>query len=192
MASFVAAVGNVPFGKISLHDPTHNRRGHSIHNHFIVKSLRLCAPGGIVAVVTSSYTLDAQNPAARREMAELADLVGAVRLPSGAMRRMAGTEVVCDLVVLRRREAGRAPDETGWERSVDVDTAGGPVRMNEYFAPHPEMILGEPTRGAGHVPRRRPGGRRPTWTTPGAACGYAVDHLVCPAMSEALRFGPTR
>ena len=147
--SFVAAVGNVPFGKISLHDPTHNRRGHSIHNHFIIKSLRLCRARRHGRGRDVEYTLDAQNPAARREMAELADLVGAVRLPSGAMRRMAGTEVVCDLVVLRRREAGQVPDETGWARSVTVDTPGGAVRMNEYFATHPEMILGEPTAARG-------------------------------------------
>lgn len=183
--SFVAAVGNVPFGKITLHDPTHNRRGHSIHNHFIIKSLRLVAPGGMVAVVTSRYTLDSQNAAARREMAELADLVGAVRLPTGAMRRMAGTDVVCDLLVLRRREPGREADETGWERSVDLDTSGGPVRMNEYFAAHPEMILGEPLAARGMY-------RDGDLIVKGdlerlqVRMGVAVDHLVVTAQELGL------
>jgi predicted RNA methylase len=78
--SFDAAVGNVPFGSVRLHDKRHNSAGHAIHNHFIIKSLRLVRPGGLVAVITSAYTMDAANPGARREMQQLADLVGAVRL----------------------------------------------------------------------------------------------------------------
>ena len=85
--SFDAAVGNVPFGKLALTDLRHNPAGHSIRNHFIVKALHLVRPGGMVAVVTSRYTMDSRNPAARREMANLADLVGAVRLPTGAHQR---------------------------------------------------------------------------------------------------------
>ncbi len=81
----------MPFGAIRLNDRRHNRGGHSIHNHFIIKSLHLTRPGGLVAVLTSRYTMDARNPAARREIAALADLVGAVRLPSGAHQRAAGT-----------------------------------------------------------------------------------------------------
>lgn len=100
-------IGNVPFGKIVLHDRRHNAGGHSIHNHFILKSLRLVRPGRLVAVLTSRYTLDARNPAARREMAELADLAGAVRLPSGAHQQAASTTVVTDLLILRRREPAR-------------------------------------------------------------------------------------
>lgn len=88
--SFDAAIGNVPFSDVTLHDPVHNPTRQSMHNHFILKSLRLTRPGGMVAVLTSQYTMDAQNPGARREMAMLADLVGAVRLPSGAHRRTAG------------------------------------------------------------------------------------------------------
>ncbi|MGH2500491.1 MAG: helicase, partial [Candidatus Limnocylindria bacterium] len=93
---FDAAIGNVPFADVRLYDPRHNGAGHSMHNHFIIKSLALTRPGGLAAVLTSRYTLDAQNPAARREMNALADLLGAVRLPSGAHRRAAGTEVVTD------------------------------------------------------------------------------------------------
>ena len=101
---FDAAVGNVPFAKTRLHDPRHNAGNHSMHNHFILKSLDMTRPGGLVAVLTSHYTMDAQNPAARRAMHELADLLGAVRLPTGAHRRAAGTDAVTDLLVFRRRD----------------------------------------------------------------------------------------
>src|ERR1035441_6986184 len=102
--SFDAAIGNVPFGNVTLHDPVHNGTRQSMHNHFILKSLALTRPGGLMAVLTSHYTMDAQNPGARREMAELADLLDAVRLPTGAHRRAAGSDVVTDLLILRRRE----------------------------------------------------------------------------------------
>lgn len=87
---FDAAIGNVPFGDIRPHDPRHNAGRHTLHNRFIIKSLGLTRPGGMVALLTSHFTLDAQNPAARREMNALADLVAAVRLPTGAHRRAAG------------------------------------------------------------------------------------------------------
>jgi hypothetical protein len=101
---FDLSIGNVPFADVVLHDPVHNRGRHSIHNHFIVKSLALTRPGGLVAVLTSRYTLDAANPAARREMNDLGELLGAVRLPTGAHRRAAGTDAVTDLLILRRRD----------------------------------------------------------------------------------------
>ena len=82
--SFDTVIGNVPFGKVSPFDPTHNRSNHKLHNYFLVKSLRLTRPGGLVVALTSRYTLDARNLTARREMSRLADLVGAVRLPQGA------------------------------------------------------------------------------------------------------------
>jgi len=141
--SFDLAVGNVPFARLSLHDPLHNRGGHSLHNHFIIKSLDLTHPGGLVAVVTSRFTLDARNPAARREMAERADLVGAVRLPAGALRAAAGTDAVADLLILRRREPGRAPGGESWERVTSVATPDGEATINEYLARHPERVLGE-------------------------------------------------
>ncbi|MDQ1538468.1 MAG: hypothetical protein QOE58_2861, partial [Actinomycetota bacterium] len=98
--SFDLTVGNVPFAKVVLHDPAHNQGRHSLHNYFILKSLDLTRPGGLVAVMTSRFTLDARNPAARREMAERADLLGAVRLPAGALRAAAGTDAVTDVVIL--------------------------------------------------------------------------------------------
>jgi SAM-dependent methyltransferase len=119
--SYDLAVGNVPFGRVVPHDRRHNPGGHSIHNHFIIKSLRLVRPGGLVALLTSRYTMDARNPAARREIASLADLVGAVRLPSGAHQRAAGTTVVTDLLILRRREPGREPDA---RKAAQADSAG--------------------------------------------------------------------
>jgi SAM-dependent methyltransferase len=96
-------IGNVPFGKVALHDKVHNAGGHSLHNHFILKSLALTRPGGIVCVLTSHYSLDAANPAARREIAAMADLVAAVRLPMSAHQQAAGTQVITDVLVLRRR-----------------------------------------------------------------------------------------
>jgi adenine-specific DNA methylase len=93
--SFTAAVGNVPFGRYALTDPVHNPRRHSIHNHFIAKSLALVTPGGYVAVLTSRYTMDSVKPAARQDIAAQADLIGAVRLPSTAFKRE-GTAVVTD------------------------------------------------------------------------------------------------
>ncbi len=104
---FDLAIGDVPFGAIRLNDRVHNRGGHAIHGHFAIKALWLTRPGGLVAVLTSRYTMDARNPAVRREIASLADLVGAVRLPSGAHQRAAGTAVVTDLLIFRRREPGR-------------------------------------------------------------------------------------
>ena len=100
---FDLTVGNVPFAKVVLHDPVHNPSRLSLHNHFVVKSLRLTRPGGLAIVVTSRWTMDARNPAARREIAALADLLGAVRLPQGAFAAAAGTDAVCDVLVLRRR-----------------------------------------------------------------------------------------
>ena len=142
--SFDLAVGNVPFGSIRLADRRHNPGGHSIHNHFIIKSLHLLRPGGLAAVLTSRYTMDARNPAARREIAVLADLAGAVRLPSGAHQRAAGTKVVTDLLILRRREPGREPDAgADWEQARMISLDGAQVPVNEYFLRHPENVLGE-------------------------------------------------
>ena len=126
-----------------LHDRRHNPAGHSIHNHFIVKALHLVRPGGLVAVLTSRFTMDARNPAARREIAALADLVGAIRLPSGAHQRAAGTGVVTDLLVLRRREPGREPDSAAWEQARHAELDGAQVPVNEYFLDHPEAVLGQ-------------------------------------------------
>ena len=137
-------IGNVPFAKAVLHDPAHNPGRHSLHNHFILKSLHLTRPGGVVAVLTSHWTMDAENPAARGEIAELGELVHAVRLPTHIHQRAAGTSVITDLLILRRRQLDE--DRThgpAWERTVPI---GGDdqltVNVNEYFVHHPDNVLG--------------------------------------------------
>jgi hypothetical protein len=99
----------VPFGKVQLHDPVHNAGNHSLQNHFIIKSLALTRPCGVVMMLTSHYTMDATNPAARREIAAMADLVAAVRLPMSAHQKAAGTQVITDVLVLRRRDPADGP-----------------------------------------------------------------------------------
>jgi N12 class adenine-specific DNA methylase len=149
-AYFDCAVGNVPFGKFKLSDPAHNPgRRLSIHNHFIVKSLELTRPGGMVALLTSRYTMDSRNPEARRRIAALGDLVAAVRLPTGAHRQAAGTDVVTDLLILSRREPGQPGQPNGWELAPETDLPGGPARVNEYFTAHLEYVLGEMRTGRG-------------------------------------------
>lgn len=148
---FDGAVGNVPFGDIRLFDKVGNPGNHSIHNHFIIKSLDQVKPGGLVAVLTSSFTLDSQNPAARRDMYERADLVGAIRLPSGAHSRVAATEAVTDLVIFRKRKDGEAPQPFTWEhsRGATVPGSDNPVLVNEYFTDHPSHVLGQMRVGHG-------------------------------------------
>lgn len=146
---FDGAIGNVPFGDVTLHDPTFNAGGHSLHDHFILKSLALTRPGGVAVVLSSRYTLDATSPAARREMNALADLLGAVRLPTGAHRRTAGTEVVTDVLVFRRREPGREPLSTAWETVGPHQVGEETIRRNHYFELFPEHVLGEEYVGHG-------------------------------------------
>lgn len=147
---FDAAVGNVPFGRTKLSDPAHNPgRRLSMHNHFIAKSLELTRPGGIVALVSSRYTMDARNPEARRRIAALGDLVAAIRLPDGAHRRAAGTDVVTDLLILRRRDPADPGKPDGWELSPETALPGGTARVNEYFTTHPEFVLGQMQVGRG-------------------------------------------
>lgn len=150
--SFHAVVGNVPFGEFSVTDPTHNAMRHSIHNHFIIKSLRLTAPGGYVAVMTSTYTMDSQRATARREMARYGDLVGAVRLPNGALQASAGTDVKTDVLVFRRRKPGEKIDQervNAWVEPAKItvtDRDGGEheVPYSAWFTAHPEAVIGEP------------------------------------------------
>ncbi len=147
--TFDLTIGNVPFADFAPHDSVDNARGHSLHNYFILKSLRLTRPGGLVAVLTSHYTLDAGNPSARQEMNALADLVGAVRLPSGAHRRTAGTEAVTDLLILRRREPGVPPADRLWEGVTAKMVDGVKTQVNSYFDRRPEHILGTMHVGQG-------------------------------------------
>lgn len=141
-----AAIGNVPFGNFRVHDPRHNSAKLNIHNHFIAKSLRMVAPGGYVAMITSSYTMDASTSTARREIAKYGDLVSAVRLPSGAFKEVAGTDVLTDVLVFRRREANAKVDESRIDAWVEVGTLavdGQELTTNQWFMDNPSAILGD-------------------------------------------------
>lgn len=156
-ASFTAAIGNVPFGKYAVTDPTHNPRRHSIHNHFIIKSLALVAPGGYVAVLTSRYTMDSMKTAARKDIAARADLIGALRLPSQAFTRVAGTDVVTDLLIFRRHahSAETNIDTLDWINTEPIDLVdptngdGHQLPINGYFAKSPHLVLGDMEVGRG-------------------------------------------
>ncbi len=135
------AVGNVPFGQYQVHDPEYDRLGLSIHNYFAAKMLDQVRPGGIVAFVTSRYTLDARDESVRRYLAESGELLGAIRLPNNAFRANAGTDVVSDIIFLQRREAP-ATELPDW---VHVGTTPEGFTVNRYFIDHPDMVLGTPT-----------------------------------------------
>ncbi len=138
---FDLAVGNVPFGQYQVHDPEYDRLGFSIHNYFAAKMLDQVRPGGIVAFVTSRYTLDARDESVRRYLAESGELLGAIRLPNNAFRANAGTDVVSDIIFLQRREAP-ATELPDW---VHVGTTPEGFTVNRYFIDHPDMVLGTPT-----------------------------------------------
>lgn len=135
-------LGNVPFGSYPVFDPVHNPHGFRIHDYFFARALTAVRPGGVVAMLTSRYTLDKQNGAVREHLAERADLIGAIRLPNTAFRANAGTEVTTDLLILQRRLDGADPGGEAWVETVEVQTPEGPARVNEYFARNPHMMLG--------------------------------------------------
>ena len=140
--SFDLVIGNVPFGDVVLYDPKHNKAKHSIHNHFLLKGLALLKPGGLLVALTSRFTLDSQGEAARAEMHQLADLLAAVRLPAGAHRRVAGTEALTDLLVLRRLDGGPTSDSAPWVKVTATEIDGEEVPLNTYFVEHPDHIAG--------------------------------------------------
>ena len=135
------AVGNVPFGNYQVFDPEYNRLGFSIHNYFAAKMLDQVRPGGIVAFVTSRYTMDARDESVRRYLAARGELLGAIRLPNNAFRANAGTEVVTDIIFLQRREAPLT-ELPGWVYTGENEDG---FKINQYFLDHPEMVLGTPT-----------------------------------------------
>ena len=135
------AVGNVPFGNYQVFDPEYNRLGFSIHNYFAAKMLDQVRPGGIVAFVTSRYTMDAKDESVRRYLAERGELLGAIRLPNNAFLANAGTEVVTDIIFLQRRELPL----TELPEWVHVGETPEGFKINKYFLQHPEMVLGTPT-----------------------------------------------
>ena len=135
------AVGNVPFGQYKVNDKAYNKLGFSIHNYFFAKAIDQVRPGGIIAFVTSRYTMDSKDSTARKHMAERADLLGAIRLPNNAFRANAGTDVVSDIIFLQKRD--RPIDhEPDW---VQLGKTEDGFAINQYFVDHPEMVLGELT-----------------------------------------------
>ena len=132
------AVGNVPFGNYKVNDKAYNKLGFSIHNYFFAKAIDQVRPGGVVAFVTSRYTMDSKDSTARKHMAERADLLGAIRLPNNAFRANAGTDVVSDIIFLQKRD--RPIDhEPDW---VQLGKTEDGFAINQYFVDHPEMVLG--------------------------------------------------
>lgn len=138
---FDLAVGNVPFGNYKVRDKGYDRLNFSIHNYFFAKTLDQVRPGGIIAFVTSRYTMDAKDPSARKYLAQRAELLGAIRLPNNAFRANAGTDVVSDILFLQKRDHP-VDIEPDWVH-LDMTPEGFPI--NSYFTEHPEMILGELT-----------------------------------------------
>lgn len=136
---FDVAIGNVPFGQFHVPDKRYDRLNFPIHEYFVAKALDQVRPGGVIAVVTSSYTMDKRTASARKYIAQRAELLGAIRLPNNAFKAAAGTEVVSDILFLQKRE--RMVDiEPEW---VHLATDENGIQMNSYFIDHPDMVLGE-------------------------------------------------
>ena len=135
------AIGNVPFGQYQVNDKAYNKLGFNIHNYFFAKALDQVRPGGVVAFVTSRYTMDGKDSTVRRYLAQRAELLGAIRLPNNSFRANAGTDVVSDILFLQKRDRPLdiAPDWTQTGRTEEGFT------VNQYFLDHPEMVLGRPT-----------------------------------------------
>ena len=132
------AVGNVPFGQYKVNDKAYNKLGFSIHNYFFAKTIDQIRPGGVIAFVTSRFTMDSKDSSARKYMAERADLLGAIRLPNNAFKANASTEVVSDILFLQKRDRP-ADIEPAW---VQLGQTEDGFNINQYFVDHPEMVLG--------------------------------------------------
>ena len=132
------AVGNVPFGQYKVNDKAYNKLGFSIHNYFFAKTIDQIRPGGVIAFVTSRFTMDSKDSSARKYMAERADLLGAIRLPNNAFKANASTEVVSDILFLQKRDRP-ADIEPAW---VQLGQTEDSFNINQYFVDHPEMVLG--------------------------------------------------
>ncbi len=141
---FDAVVGNVPFGDYRVHDPSYDRKlTRAIHDYFFAKSLDKVRPGGIMALITSRYTMDKQDDSIRSYLADGADLLGAIRLPNTAFKANAGTEVTTDILFLRKRAQGQTRGGHAWRTLEAFDTENGLTHINEYFAANPQRMLGK-------------------------------------------------
>jgi N12 class adenine-specific DNA methylase len=141
---FDLAIGNPPFSKTKIvADPEYAKYGFSLHDYFFAKSLDRVRPGGLLVFVTSHFTMDKQAEKARKYMADRADLLGAIRLPSTAFGANAGTSVVTDVIFLRKRMPGEQPAGAAWNEVGTIETKDGTAVVNRYFVEHPEMVLGQ-------------------------------------------------
>lgn len=147
---FDVAVGNVPFGQFKVLDPKYNKYNFLIHDYFFAKTLDKVRPGGIVAMLTSKGTMDKENPAVRRYLAQRADLIGAIRLPEDTFRGNAGTEAVADILFFQKRDT-MTTQEPDW---VHLGTDENGIPMNRYFIDHPDMILGQMATESGPFGQR--------------------------------------
>ncbi len=190
---FDLAIGNPPFsGRVVRADPATRSLGLLLHDYFVARSIARLRPGGIALFVTSTGTMDKSSTAAREHIAAMADLVGAVRLPEGSMRASAGTEVVIDLLLFQRREAGQAPAGADWidlapverartdadDEGDDFDGASSAILVNRYFAEHPEMVLGT------HALKRGIYGPAPVYTCRPRKDGVALGTLLTEALDR--------
>lgn len=142
---FDAALGNIPFGNYPVFDPAYRRSPEltrSIHDYFLTKTLDVVRPGGLLALITTRYTMDKEDSSVRRHLAEKSDLLGAIRLPNTTFKANAGTEVTTDILFLQKRAPQAPTRRESWLDLRTIDTADGPIQVNEYFARHPEMMLG--------------------------------------------------
>ncbi|MBB2157912.1 DEAD/DEAH box helicase family protein [Gluconacetobacter diazotrophicus] len=167
------ALGNPPFSNRTVRSPEHRDLwGFSLHDYFIARSITAIRPGGLAVFVTSRHTLDKSDAAARRHIQSMADLLGAVRLPATAMRADAGTDVVVDVLVFRRREIGELPGDEAWleiDTVPESDVGEGPLRINRYFLDHGQQVLG-----------------RHAWTTTQFGPDYTCQPIAGVALDEAL------
>lgn len=168
---FDVAIGNVPFGQYKVSDPTYNKLNFPIHEHFFAKTLDKVRSGGIIIFITSRYTMDKKNSAARKYIAERAELLGAVRLPDTAFKGSANTEAVADILILKKRDRLLAEDPDWVELSKTLDG----IEINKYFAAFPQMVLGNMKMVSG------PFGMRPT-------CAELPNTILSTALSSTLPY----
>lgn len=170
---FDCVIGNVPFGAYKVSDRKYDRLGFMIHDYFIAKSLDLVRPGGVVAVVTSSGTMDKQNPSVRQYIANRADLLGAIRLPNNAFQRNAGTGVVADILFFQKRDRASL-EQPEW---VNLGVTPEGYSVNSYFAQHPEMVLGELTTESTQYGKQEVTVKPKTGTELAVQLKEAVSHI---------------
>lgn len=177
--SFDVVIGNIPFGDYTIADKKYNKYNFSIHDYFTAKSIDQVKPGGIVAIVTSKFTMDKQNPKIRKYIAERCELLGAVRLPNNAFKESSGTETTTDILFLRKRE-NMTIEIPYW---VDVDRTADGIECNRYFVRHPEMILGKMVRDERMIGRY---GESSTATTclPDSDSSVSLKELISKAIAN--------